>query len=171
MGWNSIMDKIWFIDGCALSTHQTHFHVWIWIFEHPSVNAVRRWNECNENGWDEDWWMKPAKPNKTTWILMCEYKRIFHGWTKRLMNLCDIVKWNEDWWLNIVECMGWQLMDEYESWTQELPSFHSDLMCNKGLIVSKLQLKYECEYVNCWKPLCPTWSLKHNIIYVILQSY
>jgi hypothetical protein len=96
IGWNS-MYKIWFINGCALSIQQIHFHVWIWIFEHPSVNELIRWNECNGNWWDEDWLMKPTipHPKKRERILMCKYKRIFHGWTKNLMDRCDIVRWSE----------------------------------------------------------------------------
>jgi hypothetical protein len=54
---------------------------------------MNSWDEMNVMKMDG---MKPTKPNKTTWILMHEYKGIFHGWTKRLMDLCDIVKWNED---------------------------------------------------------------------------
>jgi hypothetical protein len=74
-------------------------HIFMYEYKYLNIHqSMNSWdeNECNESGWDEDWWMNPTKPNKTTWILMREYKWIFHGWTKRLMDLCHIVKWNED---------------------------------------------------------------------------
>jgi hypothetical protein len=82
----------------------------------------------------------------------------------------DVTLLDEAKWKNILEWMGWQLMDEYGFCTQELHSLYSDLMCNKGLIVSELQLKYECQYVNCCKPLCPTWSLKLEAQYNLCHT-